>query len=325
MMRQSPEDRWQQWANRPRTAQVEQELVSIVEEMAKHAPQAAMDLAANEPNLRSRELLRQAALRGWASTAPDAALAAAMKLPGVDNRSAIAAVLQGAAGDPATVMRLGRQITDGSDPVAIDYGNLAIAALAERGRFEDALRFASGGNAANRARWLNEAFTGWARAEPQQALAALDRVTDPELRREALQGVISGWAETDPASLADHALHETDGEIRTMELGQTLTNWAVRDPAAASQWLSQRERDPNLDQGLATVAMLPTLVSQRPDVATEWAEAISDPNQRQSALRAIGEEWRRRSPAALEQYLQNNPQLDEGDRAALAGIGNPGG
>ena len=319
----SPEEKWRQWASAARSREVERELGSALEEMARTAPERALDLAAKERNLRARERLRQAALRGWAATAPDAALAAAMKLPAMDNRAAIEAVLQGAAANPATVLRLGRQIADGADPVALDYGSLAIAALADHGHFEDAVRFAADGPPSIRAQWLNAAFMAWAREQPDQAFAQLQHVTDPTLRHEALSGLVAGWADSDPGSLAEHALHEPAGDDRAQELSQTLMTWVLRDPAAASQWLSQRDADPALDSGLAAVALLPALVSQRPEVAVEWAQAISDSQQRQFALHTIGEDWRRRAPAALQQFLQRNSRLSESDRAALGGSADP--
>jgi hypothetical protein len=316
--RLSADEQWRVLSTAKRSQQVERELSAALEEMAKTQPQRAMELAAKEPNLRSRELLGRAALRGWATVAPDAAVAAAMNLRGIDNREAIAAVLQGAAGNPETLIRLARRLTDGGDPVAIDYGNLAIAALANNGHYEDAMHFAAEGTPANRAQWLNEAFSAWARAQPQEALSEFQRITDPASRRGALHGLVAGWAEADPGSLAEYALRESVPEEREFELSQTLTNWVLRDPAAASDWLSQRDPDPNLDRGLSTIANLPSLMAQRPEIATEWAEAISDPQLRQSALRTIGEEWRRRAPGALEKFLQSGRQLTEADRASLS-------
>jgi len=315
----SAEQRWSKWSQATRSAATDRELSAAIEDLAKQAPERALHLAAQEPNLRSRELLREAALRGWASVAPDAALGAAMKLPGLDNRAAIAAVLQGAADDPNAVIRLGRQITDGSDPVAVDYGILAISALAEHGYFETAARFAAETPGTNQARWLYEAFDAWAREQPSQALAAVDRIGDAAMRHEAVQGLVAGWAESDPASLADHALREPPGEDRTSALGTTLSNWVLREPAAASRWLAQRDPDPSLDGGLAAVAQMPALISQRPEVATEWAEAISDSQTRQATLRTILEEWRRRSPGSLQQFLQTNSRLSDSDRNTLNG------
>jgi hypothetical protein len=317
------EERWKRWSTAVRTPEVERELIAALEELARTAPERAMQLAAQETSLRSRELLSQAVLRAWASTAPDAALAAAMKLPAADNRAAIAAVLQGAANNPETLLRLGRQITDGSDPIASDYGTLTIRALADAGHFPEALRFAMQGLPENRALWISEAFTAWARAEPQRALAELNRIAEPALQAEAQRGVVSGWAESDPGSLADYALRQPPTEDRTFALDHALRNWVLRDPGAASQWLSQRDADPDLDGGLATIANLPALVNQRPEVATEWAEAITDPQRRHAALRTIGDEWRRRSPNALQQFLQTNTTLTAADRAALAGAADP--
>jgi hypothetical protein len=317
----SSNDEWSNWSTRPPTPQGDRKLAELIEAMAKNAPERAMDLAAKEQSLRRRELLREAALHGWASVSPDAALAAAMKLPGIDNRAAIAAVLDGAAVDPAAVIALGRKISDGSGPVALDYGNLAITALTDHGHYEEAVRFAAAGAASNQAQWLDAAFVAWAREQPQQALAGLDQISDPAMRREAFQGVVQGWVETDPGSLAGRAINEPLSEDRSMELQQALTSWVSRDPVAASNWLSERDADPNLDSGIAAVATMSSLMSQRPEVAAEWAQSISDPQLRQGTLHTIGDEWRRQSPATLQNFLQANPRLSEADRAALAGGG----
>jgi hypothetical protein len=76
----SAEQRWVELSTAKRNQHVQRQLSAALEEIAKTAPEHAMELAAREPNLHSRELSRRAALRGWASRDPNAAMAAAMNL-----------------------------------------------------------------------------------------------------------------------------------------------------------------------------------------------------------------------------------------------------
>lgn len=276
-----------------------------------------MALALAEPTLRLREFFRNAVLRGWAAVDPDAALAFAMHLSGTDNRPAITAVLVGAAQTPENAIRLAGQLTLDGSPLAKEYGVMAIAALGEAGAFAAAARFAADGPLASRDEWLNEAFARWSQHDPEAALRAFEGLTDAAKRGDALQGLVNGWAEANPVGLAEYALRLPAGAERALALARALPSWVDRDPVAASAWLNNRGPDPGLDVGLSTVAMMPNLIAHRPEVAVEWAQAITDPSIRAGALQSIADQWAREKPGALQQWLERNPNLPAPDRQAL--------
>ncbi len=312
------EKSWQRLASSTRTPKTEREQAASLESLGAKDHVHAMARALAEPNLRLRELFRNAVLRGWASTAPDAALEFAMHLSETDNRPAIRAVLVGASEIPENALRLARYLTSGDSPLAKEYGLLAIAALSESGEFESATRFAAGGPADLCDEWLNEAFSQWSEHDPAAALRAFEGITNPEVRSRALQGLVNGWAEANPVGLAEYAWRLPAGADRALALGRALPNWVTLDPIAASEWLNSRGEDPNLDVGISSVAMMPSLVAHRPEVAVEWAQSITDVTMRAGALRSIAEQWSHDAPAAFRQWLERNPNLSTSDRQALA-------
>ena len=307
------EKAWQRLASSTRTPKTERELAASLESLGAKDHARAMARALAEPNLRLRELLRNAVLRGWASTAPDAALAFAMHLSGTDNRPAICAVLGGAAQIPENALRLARYLTEGDAPLAKEYGLLAIAALSEAGEFESAARFAASGRADLSDEWLNEAFSQWSEHDPAAALRSFEGITNPEVRSRAMQGLVNGWAEANPVGLAEYAWRLPVSADRALALGRALPNWATRDPIAASEWLNSRGEDPNLDVGISSVAMMPDLIALRPEVAVEWAQSITDVTMRAGSLRSIAEQWSHDAPAAFRQWWGRTV----GDRLAI--------
>jgi hypothetical protein len=306
------------WAKSPRTPGTEKERAASLQSLAVENHDRALALALAEPNLRLREILRNAVLRGWASAAPDAALAFAMHLSDTDNRPAISAVLSGAAQNPDNAIHLARELTADGTPLAKEYGVMAVAALSEAGEFEAAARFAASGSATARDEWLNEAFSRWAEHDPEAALHAFDGMTDATARRDALQGLVNGWAEANPAGLAEYALRLPPGEDRALAFGRAMPNWVAHDPIAASEWLNSRGPDSNLDVGVSTVATMPNLIANRPEVAVEWAQSITDATMRSGALRSIAEQWSQEAPSAYQQWLDHKPDLSASDRQALA-------
>lgn len=312
-----PEERWQRVVVAERTPRSEREMAGALEEMAAHDPARAMELAEAEPSLRLRELLRNAVLRGWSTMAPDAALAYAMKLPGTDNRPSVEAVLSGAARRPAEAIRIATQLSAANPTMAAEYGSTLIAALSEAGAFAEAAQFAAQDASANRAGWANEAFAQWARHQPEQALAALERLTDPTVRTEAFQGLVAGWAEANPRALAEYAMRLPAGDDRSVALGQALPQWTMRDPVSASQWLEHYDPDPGFDSGVMAIATMPALVERRPEVSVEWAQGIADPAMRAGTLKNIAEQWAKRDPVGFHRFLDANARLRADDRSAL--------
>jgi len=312
------EPAWSRARQNRDTAAGREAMRALLETWAREQPDQAMAMALQENNVRWRDELRRAALRGWAMASPRDALAFAMRLPDMDNRANVEAVLLGAAVHPDEAIAIGRQVIAGNPELAADYGESLIQSLSANGAFDAAVRFASEDTSRHRAGWVNEAYRAWALREPADALAAATKLPGAEARGEAVHGVMIGWSDANPQAMADYAMQLPDGEERAFALGQALPKWAAEDPASASHWLEQHGSDPSFDAGILAIATLPALVQGRPDVSVEWASSIADPQTRDGALQAIAERWARSDGAAFGRYLDSNPKLRAEDRNSLA-------
>lgn len=306
-----------------RTPSREREIGTALEDLARRDPQRAMKLALAEANFRLRADLRDAVLRGWAAVAPDEAAAFAFTLAAGDRQRAFEAVFTGAAHDPDADVRLGVKLCTEHPDVAADLGQFMITALTEAGAYDAALTFAVQDSTPNHNAWLNSAMYEWAAHEPGRAEAALERVTDPQSREAAFQGLISGWAAANPASLADYAMHLPMGDERARALAQALPQWANYDAASAAEWLNRADPAPDLDLGFATVATLPNVVSQWPESAVAWAQCITEPALRTNTLRMLGHQWAQTDPTALRRFIASMSEATTGDRSALLEGLNP--
>jgi hypothetical protein len=318
------DERWKRWSTGHRTPASEREMAAALEELAARDPNRAMSLALDEGNFRLRQNLRHAVLRGWAATAPDDAAAWAMALLGGDRQVAMEAVFAGAARRPEEAAKLGARLCAQEPALAGEYGQFLINGLTEAGAYATAARFAMADTSEHHGAWLNAAFFHWATYQPDQALAAFGKISDPATRIPAFQGMILGWAMANPAAVAAYAVNLAPGENRSQALSQALPQWANRDPVAASEWMFNHfDPSPDLDAGVAAVATMPTFVNQRPEIAVGWAESIADPVLRANTLRLVAQQWAQQDVEAFRRFLASNPDILAVDRLALMDGLNP--
>lgn len=316
-------ERWRELSSVSRTPASERELAAFLTELARHDAQQAMAFALAESNLRLRETLRNAALRGWAATAANDAAAWAIALPRMERSTALEAVFAGAAIVPDDAVRLGARLCAENPALASDYGQFLISALNEAGAYEAALRFAVADASSNRTAWLTAASYEWAAHQPTIALAACNALGDVEARQAAFQGAAAGWALADPSGLASYAMTLPSGEDRAHALAQALPRWVSMDPIAASKWIANFDPNPDLDAGAAAVATLPLMLNQRPEIAANWAENIAEPTLRANTLGTVAKQWAKKDPDAVRRFILSRPNLSEGDRARLTDALNP--
>jgi hypothetical protein len=317
------EQHWRQIALAPHTPNSERELASLLTDFATRDAKRAMALALSETNLRLRETLRNAVLRGWATVAPNDAAAWAIALPASDRPTALEAVFAGAARVPEEAARLGAKLCAENPALASDYGQLLITALTEAGAYETAMAFAAADASGNRTSWLTAASYEWATHQPQSALEAATQLSDAEMRKTALHAVFAGWAMADPPGLAAHAMTLPSGEDRAHALAQALPRWVNDDPVAASNWIANFDPSPDLDFGAAAVATLPAMINQRPEIAANWAENIAEPTLRANTLGAVARQWAKKDPDAVRRFIAERPNLSAGDRSSLNDALNP--
>jgi hypothetical protein len=319
------EERWRVYLGEPRTPAVDGELADCLGKMAALDPKRAMTLALEQSDFKLREKLRDAVLRGWARVSPDDAAAWALGLALEDQRAALVAVLGGAAVRPEEAVRIGRMLSDGHPELAGEYGQLLIDALTETGAYREAVRFAYGDKTENQPAWLNATFFHWASHQPEAALQALGKISNPSARNIAFQGMIAGWAANNPVALAEYAMRLSPGTDRAQVLNQTLPEWVSRDPLGASEWMIRRfTPSPEMDVGVAAVATLPHLIADRPEIAVGWAENIAEPQLRIETFRQIAREWALRDAEGVRRFAATPNLSDEARNAFVEGSTPPG-
>ncbi len=308
-------DRWKGVFNERSTPARNKKLIALIEELAKTDPKRALALAQSVADWRLRDLLRNAAVRGWAEVKPDEAGEWALTTRTDDRRSVVEALMQGAARNPGAAVRVALHLCAVDTERAGDYGHYTIGALVDSGAFEAATRFGLEVGPEKYPFLLKSAFFQWGRNQPEAAMAALDNVSDPILRSQARGEAIAGWAWADAKSVAAFALTLPAGEERSQVLSLALPRWVEKDPTAASEWINQAQNPAEMDAGVAAMANLQSIITKQPSLAMTLAGGISNPADRAHTMRAVFRQWAQNDLSAAQQYIAATGRAE--DRALL--------
>ena len=313
------EKQWQKLLAQPGSPARTEALTALLERLAAADPDRAISLARAQANLKLREALMQAALHGWARTAPARAADWALALTDANERErALSTVFAGAvAASPDDAVQWAKGLFQRLPDDAGGYGASLIEALCANGSFETAARFASGGGAQIRAGWMANAYSRWAQFQPQTAANAAAAIQDPELRNEALHGIVGGWSEADPEALVQFVTRLPPDPERGSLLSQSLERWAKNDPESASAWINTAEVGPDMDEGVAAVATMPSL---NPELAVGWAESVVDPKLRSETLVTVVRNWLVEDLPAAEHFFETTKNLLPDDRHELSEV-----
>jgi hypothetical protein len=309
------DDRWKDLMTQSRTRLRDNQILAAIEDLATRDAKRALSLALAEVNLRLRLDMLRAALRSWAKSNPDAAGDWVLSHQSIiDKSDAATAVITGVIQDPDAAIRLFSHLSETDPGSTREFGNSLIAALSNNGEFSRAAEFAAQGTAQYRTDWLTAAFGSWSEYQPQTAAAEAMKLQDPDSRQSAVHAALTGWAQGDPKGLAEYAISMPDGQDKSFALTESLPSWAVNEPAAAAEWINQRPSSPELDQGIATVALS---LDNKPEVAVTWAESIANPQLRSSTLATLVRQWIESDPAAAQQYANTSTNIIGEDRFDL--------
>lgn len=311
------ETRWAQLAAQPHSPATDEAAAAALARLAARDPQRALALALAERDRRRRAVWLHAVLRGWAATAPEAAMVWVTGRPADEREDEEAAVMEGAAHDPAAALALAQGLVQNDPARARSHANQLLRVLDRRGDYDTAVAFASGLPEDIRAEMVGTAFQYWARSQPQHALTAAINLPAGDTREATFDAAVTGWAGGDPAGLAQAALQFPSAADRTHALETALRAWVALDPKAASDWIDQFDPEPEFDGGAAAVALQPDVLAVRPDVAASWAESIVDPVLRSSTLANVLREWADRDAPAALKYARASTALEPADSVSL--------
>ena len=297
-------------------------LAARLEQLARSEPLRAMALATAERNLLLRETLVQAALRGWADTAPEAAAQWAVRLDDPSKRGAAVETVFGrlVLHSPEDAPRLAGLIFQQDPGGATGHACALAGALCAAGRFDLAARFASAPGdlgAVGKSILTAQTYQAWSRFQPEEAARAAAALPDPAARLDALNAVIGGWGEADPAGLTRHIAQLPAEPARIQMLGQSLRQWAALDPDAAAAWVAQNDATLGVDDGVAAVAGGGFL---KPETAATWVDGIANPGLRSQTVLALLRNWASTDPDAARNYFERTSHLSPDDRRQAAAL-----
>jgi hypothetical protein len=191
-------------------------------------------------------------------------------------------------------------------------------------------------NGSARLEALDGLYSEWARTDPSGALGEAARLTGGD-RNAALNSLVNSWAGEDPASVLQWGIRGANGfdEARDLAVQSGIRGIAYVDPAEAARqvgsvppalqasansalvevwsevdaesaaaWLSSKPKGSAIDGAAGRLAM--SLVREDPEMAMEWALAISAPESRTKTAQEVARQWKQRNPDSARAYSSKN-------------------
>lgn len=193
--------------------------------------------------------------------------------------------------------------------------NYAWGALAGQEAFEFA--------AASEEEDLSAVMSGWAAANPTEAIAMLDNLPEnmADNKAQIVESVIAGLADHDltmatnlAVQLAAEGLGNPDRMIRTLAVEALRTG----SPAEAAAWATSLT-DGAL-KGAAMNRVAGVYARQNPEEAATWVGQFAEEDFAQRAVAEVGEQWGERDPVSALGWLEGLPSTNgqsDGFRSVL--------
>lgn len=159
-------------------------------------------------------------------------------------------------------------------------------------------------------------FQHEAATDLQSAIERALSLPNPDLRYQALRGVVSYMADTDPAGAL--ALAEKAGEFPGNEPLNSVAyrEWATTDPANAAKRAAE---DPSGDGWRSPVGqVVRTWAGQDPAAAASWSLSLSDPQAQSRAVGQVVRQWARADVTAATNWINGLPPGAAHDSASAA-------
>lgn len=183
---------------------------------------------------------------------------------------------------------------------------------------------------------LDGFYAEWGRTDPSGALAEAASLTGAD-RGFALTGLVNSWAGEDPNSVLEWGIRGANGfdEIKDFAIQSAVRSMASDDPAeairqigtmptalqpsansalvevwsetdaeSAAAWLSSKPKGPQIDGAASRLAL--SLALEDPEMAMEWALAITAPESRKNTAREVLQQWNRSNPESARAYASKS-------------------
>jgi hypothetical protein len=197
---------------------------------------------------------------------------------------------------------------------------------------------------------LADTLSGWAAANPGEAMAMLDHLPQElhNQRDELTASIVAGLSHRDPAMATEMVLRlgkeqygragnlmeivarETlrtqgpeaaslwaeklpDGALKGTAMGQIAQSYVVRDPAAAAEWAGRFANHEFASRAIEQVGG--RWAQSDPVAAVNWLEKLPEGAGQKAGLRNAFGDWEDRDPEAAGQYLLAMPKGAQRDSA----------
>ncbi len=226
----------------------------------------------------------------------------------ITRRLAFAKLLEAMTPENAAAMRE-QLVALGADPDQWRDFHYAWGALDGKAAFDHA--------AASPEPDLNDTMTGWAAANPAEALAMLDHLPESlqGQRNEIIASLVSGLADGNlgAATAFVLGLGQNDQSAKLMEIVASQTVRA-ESPEAAAKWSDSLPDGPMKATAMSKVA--DAYARKDPEAAARWVQGVAGEPYATKAVEEIGGRWARTDPLAAVSWLEDLP-ASNGQTAAL--------
>jgi hypothetical protein len=167
---------------------------------------------------------------------------------------------------------------------------------------------------------LAATMTGWAAANPGEALAMLSNLPEEiqGQRDELTAGIVTGLAHRDAAMATELVLRlGQEGDARADNLMEIVAKEALRTQGAeqASLWAESLPDGPL--KGSAIVQLAESYARKNPRAAAQWVGRFADKDYASNAIEQIGGSWAESDPVAAVGWLESLP-AGSGQKAGLS-------
>lgn len=179
---------------------------------------------------------------------------------------------------------------------------------------------------------LDSFYAEWGQRDPSGAIAEVARLSGSD-RNVALTSLVSSWAGEDPASVLEWGLRGANGfdgakemavqsgimgiarvdpnkaaqqmdkvpsAMQSAATSALVEVWSEVDAESAAAWLSTKPKGPAIDGASGRLAL--SLSREDPEMAMEWALAITAPEARAQTAREVARQWKKRDPNSVRNY-----------------------
>jgi hypothetical protein len=167
---------------------------------------------------------------------------------------------------------------------------------------------------------LAASMTGWAAANPSEALAMLNNLPQEVegQKDELIASIVTGLTHRDKSTATDLVLKlEKEGNGRAGNLMEIVAKEAIRMQGAEQASIWAESLPDGAMKGTAMGRIAESYVRKNPQAAAKWGERFADKEYASSAIEQIGGRWAESDPVAAVGWLESLP-AGNGQKAGLS-------